>query len=315
VPTDERDDLRRTAESFRRVLTPEHPDVETTLTSYADGILGAEEREAVEEHLAGCAICSEDVADLRSVRASLAANEASHAMPWWLIAAGIAGAAILGGIVHRQRPAPSPLPAPHQPVRSLAYGNPDWDALLRDARTGRRLTPPSSWKVLQASPDEVRGNIGTAVQGTFTPTGTIVESQRPLFTWPPSPDASYVVRVISGNSEIAHSDLLSDPTWTPSTPLSRGATYAWQVEVRNHRGTNVIPLPPHAPLLFSVLDSRTAADLAAARKQFPNDHLLLGLLLARAGLREEARAELTTWTASHPGDEVARRAVGELERW
>jgi anti-sigma factor RsiW len=74
------------------------------LEAYADGLLGADERDAVEAHLLTCETCSEDVGDLRRVRAALSlespsrplAGESRWAWPWlrWRIAIG--GLAALG---------------------------------------------------------------------------------------------------------------------------------------------------------------------------------------------------------------------------
>jgi hypothetical protein len=87
--------------------------------------------------------------------------------------------------------------------------------------------------------------------------------------------------------------------------LSRGKTYAWQVEV--HRGASVelLPAPPEPQALFRVLDERSSAELAEARRRFPDDHLLLGVLEARFGLQQEARDDLHTHAVQHPDDHKA----------
>ena len=307
MQNDERDQLPPTAESLRRFLTPEHPAAETTLVAYVDGTLTPEERDGVDEHLAGCAICREDVSDLRGMQASLTPSliRPRRVPPaaWWLLAAGLGGAAILTQI-HRMQ---------HQPAH-VEVRNPEWDALVRSARATGHIDMPPSLKSLQTSPDVVRGHQADPLAGTFTPTATFVESQQPHFSWPASPDARYVVRISSANEEVAHSDVLREAIGTPPAPLPRGTTYSWQVEVHDKTGARVIPAPPHPPLLFAVLDAKNAAEIAEARRRFPDDHFLLGLLYARAGVRDTAHAELTKWLAAHPGDDAARRLRDDLER-
>jgi predicted anti-sigma-YlaC factor YlaD len=62
-----------------------------TLEAYADGALGGDARDAVESHLSACETCSQDVGDLRRVRAELSLESASstviaeHRWSWrWL---------------------------------------------------------------------------------------------------------------------------------------------------------------------------------------------------------------------------------------
>ena len=74
------------------------------LEAYSDGLLGGDERDAVESHLSLCDTCSEDVGDLRRVRAELSLKAASSPSPaesrWasrWLSWRGaIGGLAALG---------------------------------------------------------------------------------------------------------------------------------------------------------------------------------------------------------------------------
>src|ERR1043165_1845409 len=86
----------------------DHPDVETDLTAYVDGLLAADARASVDEHLATCARCREDVADLA---ATAAAIRRPRAHPWrWLAVAAVLVLAITIAVVRSVRkPAPSPV--------------------------------------------------------------------------------------------------------------------------------------------------------------------------------------------------------------
>lgn len=304
--------LRRTAASLRQQLATEHPAAETTLVGYVDGTLDPLERETVEEHLAGCQVCREDVADLRSMRDSIAHHEPRRAQ-WtrWLIAAAIGAIALLGAIFYARRPQPHPLPVRQQ----MAYRHPAWNRAVRDARATGRLDMPAALRALQTTPDVVRGTQGTNVAGTFQPSGTIVESQQPRFIWPATAGARYVVSVAVGTREVEHSGELHDSEWTPPEPLPRGATYTWQVDVRDHDRNRVLPAPPHPALLFSVLDATSADEIAEARRTHPDDHLLLGVLYARGGVQDRASDELSAWLAAHPDDFEAQRLLESVNRW
>jgi hypothetical protein len=310
APTENEGDLRRTAESLRRQLASEHPD-EETLVAYVDGTLDPTAREAVGEHLAGCATCSETVADLTEVRQSLARVGGRAHTTRWLLAAAIAGAAILAGILYLRSTT-----TPRHPLPSAgAYGRPEWDALVAGARATGRVTPPAAWTAVQSGPDVIRGSQGSGTAGTFVPSATVIESRQPEFSWPATPGAAYVVRVSSGTTEIMHSELLHQASWKPAAPLSRGLTYMWQVEARHGGRVEVMPLPPHPTLLFFIADERAARDLAEARRRFPNDHLLLGLLCGQAGMREGAQEELARWVARHPDDRTARELLASVSDW
>ncbi len=309
--SDNEEKLGRTAESLQRLFTAEHPD-EVTFSAFTDGTLDALEREAVEEHLAGCPICREDAADLKSMRASLTGTgRRRNNMSLWLLAAGLAAAALLGGILYLRPTAPAPL----VPVQVLRYRNAEWNDLLRTVRAGGRLDKPAVLRSLTTTPDIVRGSQTSGIRGTFQPSGTVVESRQPHFSWPSADGARYVVTIGTGMGEVTHSDVISESQWTPPAPLPRGLTYMWQVEVRRASGSQVIPAPPHAELLFSILDERSAEEIERARREYPADHLLAGLLYARAGVEDRAREELEAWATAHPGDAVARRLLAEVQQW
>jgi len=62
--------------------------------------------------------------------------------------------------------------------------------------------------------------------------------------------------------------------------------------VHQKSGTSIIPAPPAPQAMFRVLDEPSAREIAEARIRFPNDHLLLGILYARAGVQQSAAEEL-----------------------
>src|SRR5687768_9976967 len=88
----------------------DHPAHDTELEAFVDGTLGAEEAGAIEDHLAGCSICAEDVADLRAIRGK-------RRVPRWLpLAAAAVVVAAIGSPLTLTRPVDPVKPVPPQPV-------------------------------------------------------------------------------------------------------------------------------------------------------------------------------------------------------
>jgi hypothetical protein len=64
------------------------------------------------------------------------------------------------------------------------------------------------------------------------------------------------------------------------------------VRVQTEKDTLILPAPPAPPALIRILDDAEAAELAEARRVHGDDHLLLALLNARAGVIAETRHQL-----------------------
>src|SRR5689334_22487263 len=128
---------RATRALVSQLIDEEHPDVDTQLTPYVDGELAGEAREAIEQHLAFCARCREDVVDLRATQEAI--RPQSHAWRWLAVAAVVL-LAIAGAIaLLRRTPAPSPsAPLPTQvtqttttttnPIAPATDEHPEWRA-------------------------------------------------------------------------------------------------------------------------------------------------------------------------------------------
>jgi hypothetical protein len=283
------------------VFSLDHPDA-SSLAAYADGTLHDPDLQA---HIDACPRCREDVADLAEMRAPLAGRRPRFAYA----AAAAAAIAIAGGAVLLLR---SPREVPRPPARHIAaapaYARADWNDAVRDAvRTGA-VAPPRILTDLRPPPERLRGS-GRARAAVLSPAGVIVESTRPRFTWTPVARARYVVSVFDGSREVANSGVLTSPSWTPPFSLPRNAALTWQVEARRGAATEILPYAPASPAMFRILDEATAGDLAEAQRRYPNDHLLLGVLYARAGLQQRAEEELRASTS--PAAARIREGVGE----
>jgi hypothetical protein len=307
----------------------EHVPLELLQRFRTGGGLSPDEVVSVATHLAGCRECAERgrqivdaTASARAVRAQLEENVTSLPSPRrvYYAAAAVIAIAICGAAFWLRDREPVPSSPPQQlrrsgagPVspRATTYGNADWDALVRDARSGAPLQMPAVLRAVRAQSETLRGSGGRATN--VSPANVVLETRRPRFSWPSTaPDAIATVVVFAGEEEALRSEPLRASAWTPKRELSAGVTYTWEVQVETSSGLQILPAPPAPPARFHVVSAETQAELDRARDT--NDPLLIGLVLSRAGLVEEAREALSRVTV--PADlAVAQRVLAELDRW
>lgn len=288
------EDFERHVRAIAAQIEEEHPDLETELFPYAEGTLPSERAAEVEEHLAGCRRCREDVEDARG----LAPPRSFFASRLWKPVMAIAATVVAIFLLVRD-PVPQPLPAPRPTVSVVPsvpvppqprYARAEWETLVRDARGGAPLALPDALTALRGQAYQLRGSTDAASK--LEPAGVVVETVRPELRWPAPKDAHAIVTVFAGDTEVARSGELATNTWTPAHDLPRGVTYTWQVELTAGDDITILPSPPAPPARFLVLDAATAGVLDEARRAHGDDPLLLGLLYARAGLVPEARKTL-----------------------
>jgi hypothetical protein len=302
------------------------------LTRFRTGALPADEALRVGRHLAECRGCA--AAGRRSQDAARASEGFRSALlddtpaerrlgPRWMQAAAAIGViGIVAALLYRAISATSPAPgrpAHVQIPRSLTartdYGNAGWSSLVNQAMESGRFALPDLTD-LRPSGGTVRSSDDRGAQ-KLDPRGVVVETDRPRFSWPATPRGSmYRVVIYRGEREVMSSAELKKTTYVPERPLDRGAIYQWQVLVTNTDGTmEVLPSPPSPPALIRVLSAADAANLAEARRRFPADPLLAGVLEARAGLIDEARRDLAAAARQHPNDMVIARLRDSLPAW
>lgn len=264
-------DIAALREEFDEHYSPEE------IAAAARGEIGA-------AHAERCARCAEDIADIRAL---LAPPPGRHTMRWLALAATIAAIALLA----LWRPSAPP---------ATARERPEWLALKTAP-----LTRPEILRELRPAAGTLRDPGAQDRRFAMQPAGSVVEWDRPQFSWPPVAGArAYRVIVFAGGAQVAGSGELPAPAWQPDRPLPRGRTYEWQVIAAMPAGERILP-PPGAPrALFAVLSAPALNEIATAQRERPDDHLLLGLLYARAGVLDRAAEELR-------GHERLRRTVAE----
>lgn len=307
-------------DAIRRALggeIGEHPTYEM-LEQVVDDTADDVTREIVESHAAVCPACG---ADLRDLIAFAGRSPSSRAWVRWLAAAAAIAAVILAGAYLLTRPDPAS-PAvvtatrepEKRPVTASGYGRADWDAVVRDAIARGTIDAPPIVRDLRREREILRDPRGAAEEVVMNPAGAVIESATPTLTWS-ARQGRQVVSVFDGFERVAQSGVLQSGPWRVTQTLARGKTYTWQVEVRRGASIETLPAPPAPPALFHVLDERDAAMLAEARRRFPNDHLLLGVLHARLGMQQAALEELRIHAAQHPEARHAAELVDDVARW
>ncbi len=275
------------------------------LAAWVDG----ERRSEVEEHLAECDLCRDEAADLARLREAM---KPRRNWTWYALAAA-AVLALVVALALLRRPHPPtqpppivretpPSPAPKPPERitppAPAYARAEWAQLVASALASGRLPYPADLALLRGGREAVRGE-DEDDPVRLRPRGVVIDDVRPVFSWPPTPGASFVVSIFERDREVAHSELLTASRWTPPEPLARGRTYIWQVEVKSDGTTiEVLPAPPSRPARFRIASAADHDEIAAARREHPSDPLLLATLYAKAGMEAEARAALRQLAAS-----------------
>jgi hypothetical protein len=296
----------------------EHPAKEE-LFRFMKGQLRREEVTSLVRHLDDCAQCQDAAAANEQVVRSVAALEADllgsaektappaaravrESLRWPLAAAAAAAAALIGmsafmartpSLPPQQQASARPALRASKPAAAPAgrYARPEWSTAVDDAIRDGTLALPSALADLQLAADPERAPAESRAQW-LAPAAAIVDTARPEFRWTAARGASYVVSIFEDQKVVVESAVLHEPRWLPDRDLRPGRVYHWQVEVSQGGETNILPAPPAPPAFFRVLDAASHEELELARTAHGNDHLLLGVLYARKGLRAEAAREL-----------------------
>ena len=150
----------------------------------------------------------------------------------------------------------------------------------------------------------------------LAPLSTVVYSDQPEFRWQPLPSAlSYEVQVFDSEfREVDSSGKIRETHWMPVRGLARGALYQWQIIVYRAADSLRAPTPPAADARFRILNEETFGKVEAARTAPHPAHLLAAILLAKAGMKEEARREMDAVAAANPNSALVREMIAALNR-
>jgi hypothetical protein len=151
-----------------------------------------------------------------------------------------------------------------------------------------------------------------------TPKG-LVDTARPTLTWSAldsgTRPVSYRVDIYDGTYDrVARSGWLTETSWTPERPLAAGRMYVWQVTARSGGRDVTVPAPPQPEARFMTATAAQHAELAAMRQRAGDAHIALAVLLAQAGVIDEAEHELSLARAADPGSAAVTRLQESIER-
>jgi hypothetical protein len=203
-------------------------------------------------------------------------------------------------------------------ISGVAVGEHNTRRLLAAALRSQRLEQPSVLDRLIRQPGTQLGIDSERPSFALErPVGTVVQSERPAFSWRPLPGAaSYNVSVFDTQlNEVARSETLTTTAWRPARALRRGAIYRWQVVAVKDGREVLLPSPTAPEAKFKVIEHRQAQALARARRRYANSHLALGVLYAQVGLLDEAETELQALADDNPDSTVARKLLQSLQAW
>jgi hypothetical protein len=272
------------------------------------GSLEPPRRAEVRRHLQECETCSQQVSDLRS----WSAQSPSRLKPL-AIAAAILLAALIPAMLWQAR---TPRPKENASLAGLAQLSASDQARVRaslDAGVGRL---PDFMTGLTGSRETLMSGTPSRVVdfAPVSPLATATLSDRPTFSWRPLAGAdSYVVTVFDEQSnEITRSSPLAQPTWVPDRPLPRERTYVWQVAALRNGQTVVTPVAPMPPAKFHVVDAHTADVVERAHAEWPDSHVLLGILDMNAGIVDDAIRQFEQVGPTQQGADLARRSLDRL---
>jgi hypothetical protein len=282
---------------------------------------------AAEAHLKECPLCRDEVEDLRVFARQKAPVVITRKRAAWVIPAWIAAAAAIvvlaGSILRTNRPAAGPAPPPplaqRQPTKpaEAELTAEQRDAVAAAISTHRFERAPVLDRLISRRGVLLGGADESKAFDLSAPIGTSVTSDRPTFRWQALPGATgYVVSVFDETfRRVAESPAIGAAEWQPSSPLSRGRIYIWQVTATVAGDAVRSPVPPAPEARFQVAGPEVAVSIEEARRSHPGNHLLLAVLLARNGALDETAMELDELAATDPATaQSLRESLGEIRR-
>ena len=302
-----------------------HP-TETELERYANGALPAGDLLRIDDHLALCAACRRRAAAVLGASRRLAGtvsaikHELAETTPavsafrrtsTWGALAAAAMLVIVADIVWGTRTSSVPEPSAAQVARVStdqlsAAEHAAVDAAVQSGKLNRapvlaQLTSRAG--ILMGSQAQV------LTFGPTFPVGVVVDAERPTLEWSPANEATaYRVSVFDELfNMVATSGWQQETRWTPERALPRGSSYVWQITARIGDREVVAPAPPQPESRFKVTSVEQSAQLAELRKRAGDSHLALAVLLAEAGVLDEAERELTLARTANPESSAVKR--------
>jgi hypothetical protein len=268
-------------------------------------------RDAILHHLKECSTCAAHADELRRWTASPVARTNWSRLA---LAAAVLLAVLLPATIWLLRGGGrAATPSSLAGLDTLPTGD---QTRVRAALNAGVASLPTFVNEIASTRETLMGSSATR-EGTFaliSPLGTGTVSDRPLFRWQAVDRADgYEVAVFDERSNtVARSPTVTTTEWSPTDPLARDRTYVWQVAAHRIPETITAPTPPASPARFHVIDGRSAELLRQLEAQYPQSHVLLGLLYLESGVVDAAAAHLRQVPPTDPHAALASRSLEKL---
>ena len=272
--------------------------------------LPAGARDAILRHLTGCSTCTAHADELRRWTVT---PEAKTSWSRLAVAAAVLLAVLVPAAIWRLRGgSPATTSSSLAGLETLPTRD---QTRVRAALNAGVASLPAFVNEIAPTRETLMGPSGTR-ENTFdlvSPVGTGTVSDRPRLRWQPVDRASgYEVTIFDERfNAVARSPMVTATEWSPTDPLARDRTYVWQVAAHRSAETITAPTPPASPARFHVIDGRSADLFQQLEVQYPQSHVLLGLLYMESGVVDAAATHLRQIP---PTDAHAVLASRSLER-
>ena len=306
---------------------PEHLSYDE-MEAFVDSRRDDADQEWIRSHIDGCAMCAEEVRDLRSM--AQRRPRRMRAPLLWAAAASVVVA--IGAMLILRTPTspPHPVRTRARVLASLRDGDRtitlDSDGHVRGVpaaaqgvaaallRAPRLAAPQFFADLAPATTDAAtRGGASHQRLALIAPVGSVVLDDRPHLAWRGAAGCRFEVTITDADLHVvASSGPLTATHWTPPNSLPRGMTLLWQV-ASTGREHAVAPPPPRPPARFRVADAVSLALIDDAHRS--GSRLLLGAAYARAGLRRDAQREIERLAQQNPGSSIAQQLLDSMAAW
>lgn len=137
-----------------------------------------------------------------------------------------------------------------------------------------------------------------------SPSGVVLMSDRPVFTWTRVDLADSYRLVVTDSKGNVVFDKTTDKTSLSPGALDRGQAYIWRVGVRFSESDE---WASSSGRKFGVLSSDDYSLIQSVKRTMPGSHLALGAVYESLGFSDEAAREYSLVRKANPGSSLARK--------
>jgi hypothetical protein len=187
---------------------------------------------------------------------------------------------------------------------------------VKKALTGEPLNRPDVLNEIASANISTRASSSNEEQIRITyPVHAVIQNNQPTIRWmAPKTAEAYRVEIADETfHQVARSEDLpaTIQSWTPTSPLKRGAVYTWTIRAVNKGGE---PSSVTSQAKFKVLSEDKVRELNQL-KSGSRSHLALGLFYAGEGMIAEAKREFGILAESNPRSLLIKKLLNEISSW